>query len=112
MAGTMRPAGDPRDPPNVPPWKQGYISASIHAAGGTLTALYHRDMTGEGQHVDVSMQEAVSIAQETAMQTWDMITALRTRNAHNNAIPDDVPGIGPYECSHGRVFGYVRPPAG
>jgi crotonobetainyl-CoA:carnitine CoA-transferase CaiB-like acyl-CoA transferase len=105
-------AGDQQDPPNVPPWKQGYISASIHAAGGTLTALYHRDMTGEGQHVDVSMQEAVSIAQETAMQTWDMIEALRVRNAHKGVIPVDVPGIGPYECSDGWVFGYVGTPAG
>jgi benzylsuccinate CoA-transferase BbsE subunit len=112
MGGIMWLAGDQQDPPNVPPWKQGYISASIHAAGGTLTALYHRDMTGEGQHVDVSMQEAVSIAQETAMQTWDMIEALRVRNAHKGVIPVDVPGIGPYECSDGWVFGYVGTPAG
>ena len=112
MGGIMWLAGDPQDPPNVPPWKQGYISASIHAAGGTLTALYHRDVTGEGQHVDVSMQESLSIAQETAMQTWDMIEALRTRNAHRGIIPIDVPGIGPYECRDGWVFGYVGSPAG
>ncbi len=112
MGGIMWLAGDPKDPPNVPPWKQGYISASIHGAGGTLTALYNRDVTGEGQHVDVSMQESVSIAQETAMQTWDMIEALRTRNAHKGVIPVDVPGIGPYECSDGWVFGYVGSPAG
>ena len=112
MGGIMWLAGDPKDPPNVPPWKQGYISASIHAAGGTLTALYNRDVTGEGQHVDVSMQESVSIAQETAMQTWDMIEALRTRNAHKGVIPVDVPGIGPYECTDGWVFGYVGSPAG
>jgi crotonobetainyl-CoA:carnitine CoA-transferase CaiB-like acyl-CoA transferase len=112
MGGIMWLAGDPQDPPNVPPWRQGYISASIHAAGGTLTALYHRDVTGEGQHVDVSMQESLSIAQETAMQTWDMIEALRTRNAHRGIIPIDVPGIGPYECRDGWVFGYVGSPAG
>jgi len=112
MGGIMWLAGDPQDPPNVPPWKQGYVSASIHAAGGTLTALYHRDVTGEGQHVDVSMQESLSIAQETAMQTWDMIEALRVRSAHRGIIPIDVPGIGPYECKDGWVFGYVGSPAG
>src|SRR5207249_3539550 len=112
MGGIMWLAGDPKDPPNVPPWKQGYISASIHAAGGTLTAIYNRDVTGEGQHVDVSMQESVSIAQETAMQTWDMIEALRTRNAHKGVIRVVVPGIGPYECTDGWVFGYVGSPAG
>ncbi len=112
MGGIMWLAGDPADPPNVPPCKQGYISASIHAAGGTLTALYHRDVTGEGQHVDVSMQESLSIAQETAMQTWDMQQVLRCRNAHRGIIPADIPGIGPYECNDGWVFGYVGAPGG
>jgi benzylsuccinate CoA-transferase BbsE subunit len=112
MGGIMWLAGDPQDPPNVPPWKQGYACASIHAAGGTLAALYHRDVTGEGQHVDVSMQESVSIAQETAMQTWDMMEALRTRNAHRGIIPADIPGIGPYECSDGWIFGFVGAPGG
>lgn len=46
------------------------------------------------------------------MQTWDMIEALRTRNAHKGVIPVDVPGIGPYECTDGWVFGYVGSPAG
>jgi benzylsuccinate CoA-transferase BbsE subunit len=112
MGGIMWLAGDPQDPPNVTPWKQGYACASIHAAGGTLTALYHRDVTGEGQHVDVSMQESLSIAQETAMQTWDMMEALRTRNAHRGIIPADIPGIGPYECSDGWVVGFVGAPGG
>jgi crotonobetainyl-CoA:carnitine CoA-transferase CaiB-like acyl-CoA transferase len=112
MGGIMWLAGDQQDPPNVPPCKQGYASVSIHAAGGTLTALYHRDVTGEGQHVDVSMQESLSIAQETAMQSWDMIEALRCRNAHRGVVPVDVPGIGPYECSDGWVFGFVGAPGG
>jgi len=112
MGGIMWLAGDPQDPPNIPPWRQGYICASIHAAGGTMTALYNRDVTGEGQHVDVSMQESLSIAQETAMQSWDMIEALRVRNAHRGIIPVDVPGIGPYECTDGWVFGYVGSPGG
>ena len=112
MGGVMWLAGDPQDPPNVPPWRQGYISASIVAAAGTLTALYRRDVHGEGQHVDVSMQEALSIAQETAMQTWDMLESLRNRNAHRGIIPINVPGIGPYECQDGHVFGYVGAPGG
>ena len=46
------------------------------------------------------------------MQTWDMLEALRTRNAHRGIIPLDVPGIGPYECSDGWVFGFVGSPGG
>ncbi len=113
MGGIMWLAGDPQDPPNVPPWRQGYISASIMGAAGTLTALVGRDLQGlGGQHVDVSMQEALSIAQETAMQSWDMMDALRVRNAYRGIIPIDVAGIGPYECADGWVFGYVGTPGG
>ena len=112
MAGVMWLAGDPQDPPNLPPWRQGYISASIVAAAGTLTALYHRDVHGEGQQVDVSMQEALSIAQENAMQSWDMLESLRNRNGERGMIPINVPGVGAYECKDGYVFGYVGTPGG
>jgi crotonobetainyl-CoA:carnitine CoA-transferase CaiB-like acyl-CoA transferase len=112
MGGTMWLAGDPQDPPNVPPWRQGYISAGIIGATGTMTALLHRDLHGEGQHVDVSMQEALSIAQETAMQSWDMLEQLRNRTGSRGMIPLDVPGIGIYECTDGHVFGYVGTPGG
>ena len=112
MAGIMWLAGDPQDPPNLPPWRQGYISASIVAAAGTLTALYHRDVHGEGQQVDVSMQEALSIAQENAMQSWDMLESLRNRNGERGMIPINVPGVGAYECKDGYVFGYVGTPGG
>jgi len=110
--GVMWLAGEPADPPNVPPWKQGFISASIIGAAGTLTALVYRDRTGEGQHVDVSMQEALSLDQETAMQTWDMLQALRCRTGVRGALPIDIPGIGIYECSDGHVFGYLGTPGG
>jgi crotonobetainyl-CoA:carnitine CoA-transferase CaiB-like acyl-CoA transferase len=112
MAGTMWLAGEPMDPPNVPPWRQGYISASIMGAAGTLTALLYRDRTGEGQHIDVSMQEALSITQETAMQTWDMMGALRVRTGSRGILPFDIPGIGIYECKDGHVFGYLGTPGG
>lgn len=112
MGGTMWLAGEQVDPPNVPPWKQGFVSASIIGAAGTLTALLYRDLHGEGQHVDVSMQEALSLTQETAMQTWDMLGALRVRNGARGMIPLEVPGIGVYECIDGHVYGYVGAPGG
>ncbi len=112
MGGIMWLAGDPQDPPNVPPWRQGYVSTSIVAAVGTMTALYHRDVSGEGQHVDVSMQEALSIAQETAMQMWDMLEQLRNRAGERGMVPVNFPGIGAYKCKDGYVFGYVGTPGG
>ncbi len=110
--GVMWLAGEPIDPPNVAPWRQGYISASLIGAAGSLIALFHRDQSGEGQHVDVSMQEALSLAQETAMQTWDMLELLRCRAGSKGIVPFEVPGIGVYECSDGHVFGYLGTPGG
>jgi len=112
MGGAMWLAGDPQDPPNVLPWRQGYISASIIAAAGTLMALYGRDVSGEGQHVDVSMQEALSITQETAMQSWDMLQSLRNRAGERGMIPVNFPGVGAYESKDGYVFGYIGTPGG
>jgi crotonobetainyl-CoA:carnitine CoA-transferase CaiB-like acyl-CoA transferase len=112
MSGMMTLAGDKDDPPNRAYGNQGYIGAGIQAAAGTLMAIFHRDNTGEGQHVDVSMQEALSINQETAMQTYDMMKAIRTRTGARGALPIDIPGIGIYECTDGHVFAYLGTPGG
>lgn len=112
MGGVMTLAGEKEDPPNRPYGNQGYICAGIDGAAGTMMALVHRDNTGEGQHVDVSMQEALSINQETAMQTWDMTQQIRTRTGVRGLIPIDIPGIGVYECIDGEVFAYLGTPGG
>ncbi len=112
MGGIMWLAGEPEDPPNRPYGNQGYISASVQAAQGILIALHHRDLTGEGQQVDVSMQEALSIAQETAMQSWDMTQQIRRRIGDRRILGFPIPGIGLYECKDGHVFSYVGAPGG
>ena len=103
MGGLMNLAGFPEDPPLRIYGSQAYYSASVQAAVGTMIALYARELTGEGQQVDVSLQEAVLIAQETAMQQYDMRKELRRRSAR----PPVVPGIGGYLCKDGFVFSYV-----
>jgi len=110
--GVMTLAGDKDDPPNMPCASQGYIGAGIQAAAGTMMAVTLRDDTGVGQHVDVSMQEALSINQETAMQTYDMMKVIRTRTGARGLIPIDIPGIGVYECLDGQIFAYIGSPGG
>jgi len=112
MSGMMTLAGEKDDPPNRPACNQGYVGASIQAAAGTLMAVLHRDNAGEGQHVDVSMQEALSINQETAIQTYDMTKQIRTRTGARGIIPIDIPGIGVYECRDGQIFAYLGTPGG
>jgi benzylsuccinate CoA-transferase BbsE subunit len=59
MSGFMYLCGERDQAPvrfSVP---QTYLHAGIEAAEGTLVAHYHRERTGEGQHVDVSAQESI-----------------------------------------------------
>lgn len=58
---------------------QGHHQASLHAAAATLVALLWRDMTGEGQHVDVSMQEAVAADLQWTMAHYDLKGVVRER---------------------------------
>jgi crotonobetainyl-CoA:carnitine CoA-transferase CaiB-like acyl-CoA transferase len=112
MSGMMTLAGDKEDPPNRPYGNQGYVCAGIDGAAGTMMALVHRDNTGEGQHVDVSMQEALSINQETAMMTWDMNKRIAARTGARGLIPIDLPGIGVFKALDGEVFAYLGTPGG
>ena len=104
MSGVMTLAGFPDGPPEQLPDVQGYRCASINAAAGVLAALLHRDATGEGQRVEVSMQEALSMAQETAMQTADVLGTDRARTGGLGTLGIAMPGLGLYECSDGYVY--------
>src|SRR4029078_8223119 len=110
--GIMTLAGAADDPPNHSCGNQSDVSASIHAAQGTLVALLHAEATGEGQLVDVSAQESLSMSQETAMQTWDLQKRNRVRTGERGAIPVQLPGLGVYPCSEGDVMCFVLAPAG
>jgi crotonobetainyl-CoA:carnitine CoA-transferase CaiB-like acyl-CoA transferase len=105
-------AGEPADPPNLIYGRQADISASIQAAQGTLMALLHAEATGEGQQVDVSAQEALSMAQETAMQTWDFQKRNRTRTGELGMLPIPLPATGVARCTDGYVTLYILAPAG
>ena len=54
--------GSPDREPLKEPGDESCFQAGACAFLGAMTALAHRDMTGEGQHVDVSMQEAATSA--------------------------------------------------
>lgn len=100
MSGMMTLAGFPDDPPNRPYGNQAYYCASIQAATGVTMALFHRDRSGQGQLVEVSMQEALSMNQETAMQFWDIRREVRQRVGEARRLP----GIGTYACRDGHMY--------
>jgi len=73
MGGHMYLNGDPEHGPvrTTPP--QAYTQANVQGAVGALVALYARGVNGGvGQHVDMSMQEAMSNVMDNAQATWDI----------------------------------------
>lgn len=60
LGGAMSRCGDPDTPLLFAGSSdQSYLQAGAQAAVGTMIALFHREMTGQGQQVDVSMVEAM-----------------------------------------------------
>ena len=56
LSGMMYITGDPDRPPLAPSYPHSYLFACVQGAVGTMLALFHRSITGKGQHVDVSAQ--------------------------------------------------------
>jgi crotonobetainyl-CoA:carnitine CoA-transferase CaiB-like acyl-CoA transferase len=73
MGGYMYTIGDPDRPPvRISHHSQSYLHAGGQAAQGALMALYGRELTGSGQHVDVSIQDsAARCTPERVTEAWD-----------------------------------------
>jgi crotonobetainyl-CoA:carnitine CoA-transferase CaiB-like acyl-CoA transferase len=80
MGGEMAPWGDPDRPPfRISHHSQSYMHAGADGAAGALMALQHRYRTGEGQQVDVSIQDSVSHCSDNIIPAWDLDGILRKR---------------------------------
>lgn len=83
------------------------ILGGLHGATGTMVALYYRELTGEGQWVDVSCQEAIVLSLMEAAEFWDLNKVNRTIKGPYNitrrpGLPDLVtPRV--WECKDGYV---------
>src|SRR5205809_479514 len=71
-AGCMSLSGEPDGPPLRVSLPQASAWAGVYAAAGSLLALHHRYLTGEGQHVDVAAQSCLLSALGHAPGFWDL----------------------------------------
>jgi len=75
MGGLVRILGDLGRPPvRMSCDPQAYLHAGLQGAMASTLAYYHQQLTGEGQHVDVSMQDAVIL---TLMNTVEIAEYLK-----------------------------------
>ena len=74
MGGQMLQFGDADRPPiRISHHSQAYLHAAGEAAVAAVLALHHRRVAGEGQHIDVSVQEAIVPVSDRATGIWDMM---------------------------------------
>jgi benzylsuccinate CoA-transferase BbsE subunit len=71
MGGMVYCTGEPDRAPLRISVDQAYSQASVHAAVGLLIALTNRTSTGQGQWVDVSMQESMIRTLHTQLPYWE-----------------------------------------
>jgi len=79
LGGMIYTNGFPEDAPLQALGLQAYHSASFFAAIGTMSALWARDTIGEGQWVDVSIQEASAAAVEHVAPFYHQGLGVQTR---------------------------------
>jgi len=70
MGGPLFLTGDDDRPPVQTGYPQAYLHAGAEACVATMMALYHRETTGEGQLVDVSIQESLMATTFNTFFTW------------------------------------------
>jgi crotonobetainyl-CoA:carnitine CoA-transferase CaiB-like acyl-CoA transferase len=72
LSSYMYVTGDEDRPPICPSFPQAFLHAGLEAASASLIALHHRQLTGEGQWVDVSAQDALAIVNLQNQQYWNL----------------------------------------
>ncbi len=105
MSGTVYQTGESDGPPVHISMPQACLHAGADAAVGIMMAYHHRENTGEGQHVDVSMQQSAAWFQANAVPTWELNQKILKRSgAFRAGMSKDVGQRQVWPCKDGYVF--------
>ncbi|MFO7921560.1 MAG: CaiB/BaiF CoA-transferase family protein [Nioella sp.] len=101
MSGLMSITGDPGGQPQRVGVAVTDIFTGLYSVNAILAALYHRERTGTGQHIDMALLDcAVSITANQAMNYLATGTPPgRTGNSHPNLTPYQV-----FDCADGFII--------
>ena len=79
LSGAMSDTGEPDLPPVQCTFPQSYFGACAEGAQATMLALYHKALTGEGQHIDVAAIESMTWVISEKIPYWTMYKYNRKR---------------------------------
>ena len=98
VSGFMSLNGSVDGPPTKDPTAIADQLGGLHGAIGAMAALRHRDITGEGQHVDVALLDTLTNNASLTLAAMG-VTAQRNGNEFGFAVPANV-----FACADGSVY--------
>jgi crotonobetainyl-CoA:carnitine CoA-transferase CaiB-like acyl-CoA transferase len=103
LGGFMYLTGDADRPPLRVSFPHFFLHGAAAGAAGAMLAHTHRALTGEGQHVDVSCQQAAAKTLAHAPQTWELEgVVLKRMGAFRQTSGDTLVRIN-WRCKDGYV---------
>jgi benzylsuccinate CoA-transferase BbsE subunit len=98
MGGLLFISGNPEEPPACLPGSISYLQVSLNAVVGMMIALIVRDREGEGQHVDISAQEAMAMTIEGVPYDFYFNSHIHTRQGGKAGAPRGI-----FRCKDGYI---------
>ncbi len=103
FSGMMHMTGEPDGPPTFVGMALADVGAGVHAFGAIGYALFHRDRTGIGQYIDISMIDVLYHAHDFNVQSYTITNGQfvpkRMGRFHNQMCP-----AGVYKLPQGWTF--------
>jgi crotonobetainyl-CoA:carnitine CoA-transferase CaiB-like acyl-CoA transferase len=105
LSGTLYQTGETDGPPVHISLPQACLHAGADAAVGCMVAYYHREKTGLGQQVDISMQQSAAWFQANAVPTYELNgNILKRAGAFRAGMSTQVAQRQVWRCKDGYVF--------
>ena len=100
--GLLYICGDPDQPPVRTNADIAYCEAGVQAAAAMMIAHHYRRLTGDGQHIDVSLQECITCILWHTQQFWDLNKVIVNRlGKYIKGAPRNARTI--YSCQDGAI---------
>ncbi len=104
MGGLLYISGYPDLAPTRIYGNQAFLTASMFSAVASLVAVMEaEEHGGRGEHIDVSIQEAVAMALENSVPFYDLEGQVRKRTG----LTQRYTGAGLFPCSDGYIYVFV-----
>ena len=101
--GTLYVAGDPDRAPNWVGFPQASLFGGGEGAVASLTAHWHREATGEGQFVDLSIQDVLATTGQNIIPPWDTARRIVKRAGFASPSQSGVKRKLGFKCRDGYV---------